>query len=311
MPIFTSRPPLEEDFYVLDEEELAFFSTQTGIYDESELKAHILAIQKKAYDVFGYPCIRRFDFTRQAIRSPIIHDVERIPRLKISRQPVYQQVLALTRERDNPVLLDMACCFGNDAHKIVADGWPACNIVASDLRRDFWDYGHELFRTTPKKFPATFIAGDAFDPSFIAPRAPFYSAPKTPLPSLTGLKSLAPLQGHLSAIHASGFFHLFDEEKQLELAHILASLLSPLPGSVIFGAHGGLFKKGFHPEVDKSSGVYMFCHSSKSWEELWDGIIFKKGTVRVKSILRPMERRDLIALDCSVFHVMSWSVTRV
>lgn len=37
--------------YVLDPAELAFLKTQTGIQDDEALKAHVLAIQKKAYEV--------------------------------------------------------------------------------------------------------------------------------------------------------------------------------------------------------------------------------------------------------------------
>ena len=46
-----SPPPLDESLYALDEDELAFFKSQTGIDDEGELKKHILTIQAKAYEV--------------------------------------------------------------------------------------------------------------------------------------------------------------------------------------------------------------------------------------------------------------------
>lgn len=43
-------PPLEPHLYALDTESLAFFMSTTGIYDEDELKAHILDVQRQAYD---------------------------------------------------------------------------------------------------------------------------------------------------------------------------------------------------------------------------------------------------------------------
>lgn len=65
------KPPLEGDkFYSLSEEELAFFKSQTDINDDDALKQHILDVQAKAYDVYGYPCIRRFAFTKYVI-SPL------------------------------------------------------------------------------------------------------------------------------------------------------------------------------------------------------------------------------------------------
>ena len=40
-----------ERFYHLDEEELDFFTTVTGIKDEKALEAHIIAVQREAYKV--------------------------------------------------------------------------------------------------------------------------------------------------------------------------------------------------------------------------------------------------------------------
>ena len=43
--------PLDETLYTLDEQEAAFFKSQTGIDDDEELKQHILRSQKEAYEV--------------------------------------------------------------------------------------------------------------------------------------------------------------------------------------------------------------------------------------------------------------------
>ncbi|GLB41661.1 hypothetical protein LshimejAT787_1002610 [Lyophyllum shimeji] len=283
-----AKLPLDEKFYALEGKELAFFQEQTGIKDEAELKQHIISVQTKAYEVFEYRCIRSFGFTR----------------LKISRLPAYQEALKLAQQRPGALFLDIGCCFGNDVRKIVADGWPVENAIASDLHQEFWNYGHELFRSTPTTFPATFIGGDAFDSAFLAPRKPFYS-PEEPAPltqPLRSLTSLTPLRGHMSTIHASSFFHLFDEPQQLELARRLATLLSASPGSMIFGVHGGRPEKGLRTEALNSAGKYMFCHSPETWRDLWDGVVFKKGTVKVECGLHPMERPDLPAAPEAKFY---------
>jgi hypothetical protein len=172
----------------------------------------------------------------------------------------------------------------------------------------FWDLGHELFKSTPESFPAVFIAGDVFDSSLLAPRPPFCESPQTPPPPLTCLTSLTPLQGHISAIHASSLFHLFGEEKQLELAHAIATLLSPLPGSVIFGSHLGHPVKGFRTEMATSRGNGIFCHSPDSWCELWNGKVFERGTVRVDAGLKQLNATHS---KFSVFSMLWWSVTRL
>ena len=58
------KSPLDPSFLVLGEDELAFFKAQTGIHEVEQLRQHILRIQKEAYEISPYPCIRRFQFTK-------------------------------------------------------------------------------------------------------------------------------------------------------------------------------------------------------------------------------------------------------
>ncbi|KAH9922698.1 uncharacterized protein B0H18DRAFT_1016496 [Fomitopsis serialis] len=296
--IISGKPPLDESYYNPDDEELTFYKSQTGIADDQALKDHITRIQTDAYEtVYPYPCIRRFAFMR----------------LKISRLPAYPKLLRLGKEREGAIFLDIGCCFGNDVRKAIADGYPRENCIASDLESDFWKLGHRLFNTDPETFPVPFIPGDAFDPNFIQSEPPFYSLLESPAPQLSRLTTLTPLLGRVSAIHASSLFHLFDEAKQLQLARALAGLLSPQPGSLVFGMHGGRQEKGFETEqgVPGQTGTYMFCHCPDSWTELWDGVVFEKGTVRVEAELKQIERRDIKAEPGTKFYALLWSVTRV
>ena len=177
----------------------------------------------------------------------------------------------------------------------------------------FWDFGHELFKTTPETFPAAFLAGDVFDPTFLSPREPFAELPTAFRPvNLGSLKSLTPLQGHVSAIFAGSFFHLFGEDQQLELARRLAALLSPLPGSVIFGVHVGLPEKGGRLVWGSGSQeVRMFSHSAESWRELWQDQVFEKHSVKVEARLRPKESSDPMTGEVNVTTLLIWSVTVV
>ncbi|TFK93027.1 hypothetical protein K466DRAFT_643031 [Polyporus arcularius HHB13444] len=299
----SSKPkpvPLDEELYTIDDQALEFMKSQTGIQDPEEIKKHILAVQAEAYAIYPYPCIRRFSFIS----------------LKLGRLPAYQRLLAIGKECKGAILLDIGCCFGNDIRKAVADGFPIEGAIGSDLHPEFWDLGHKLFKSTPQTFPVPFIPGDAFDPAHLEAVPPFYAPPGTPVPQLSTIKSLNPLRGHVSVIHASSFFHLFDEEKQFKLAQSLAGLLSPEPGSMIIGSHGGRPEKGFRTEAMRanSHGITMFCHSPESWIELWDGQIFKKGTVKVEAFLHEVRRSDLQPKDTAPetkFFLLVWSVTRL
>ncbi|KAF5359217.1 hypothetical protein D9756_003137 [Leucocoprinus leucothites] len=286
--------PFDPSFLELRDEETEFLKSWTGITNEEELRTHIVDVSAKAYETFPYPCIRGFAFTK----------------LKISRLPVYPKLLKLVQDQPSAILLDAACCFGNDLRKAVLDGWPVENAIGFDLEPLFWQYGHELFKSTPQSFPAGFVAGNAFEPHIIEPREqPFYEAPITPRPqNLQELKSLMPLQGHISAIHASSFFHIFSEEKQIQLARRLASLLSPEPGSMIFGCHRGLKVKAVTSDL---LGFEMTCYSPETWRDLWDGVIFRKGTVDVRAELRDANREDVSLDDGGKIYFLDWSVTRL
>lgn len=162
-----------------------------------------------------------------------------------------------------------------------------------------------------------FLAGDAFSPDFLAPSPPFYSPPSTLRPSASTLReagTLTPLLGHLSAIHASSFFHLFNEAQQAALARKLAALLSPEPGSVIFGRHGGRSKKGLRREVPV--GLWrtepMWCHDVETWTALWDGEVFEKGTVKVEAVfMKGHSRQHGVGEDGGVPGALVWSITRL
>ncbi|KZT67036.1 hypothetical protein DAEQUDRAFT_674117 [Daedalea quercina L-15889] len=290
-------PALDDKFYQLKEDELSFYKSSTGISDDEELKQHIITVQKEAYEVFPYPCIRWFTFAR----------------LQISHQPIYEQFLKLGKERPGAIFLETACCFGSDVRKAVFDGYPAENCIATDLRPEFWELGYKLFRDSPERFTVPFLPGDAFDTAFLVP-APVNVTPLVdPPPKLSGLKSLTPLNGYVSAIHATNFFHLFDEAKQRDLARALAGLLDPRPGSVIFGWHVGMRERGSvmwpAPPGSGSDGYSMFCHGPESWSEMWERDVF--GDIPVKVEVRTDEypsSRD-VKLDGSVR--LQWSVTRL
>ena len=170
--------------------------------------------------------------------------------------------------------------------------------------------GHKLFMTTPETFPVPFIQADAFNPACLAPSPIPTTVPTEPLPPLSELKSLTPLIGRLSAIHTSAFFHLFDEAKQLELARRVGALLSPEPGSIIFGAHGGLPQKGIRDRKN-SHGIYMFCHSPESWKELWETQVFQPGQVKVDALLIEHPRNDILAGQIVSSYHLVWTVTRL
>ena len=184
---------------------------------------------------------------------------------------------------------------------------------------EFWDLSKKLFKISPPEvMPERFLAGDIFDSSFLSsdgsPATPS-SAPPSPPPALSTLTSLTPLQHRISVIHTGAFFHLFDEVKQRELAHLLASLLSPLPGSMILGSHVGSpnneeYKSG---GLQSSLGPETFAHSSTSWRNLWvgSGGVFNPWEVMVWVETDARDISLMAQANEDKSHWLIWSVTRV
>ena len=153
------------------------------------------------------------------------------------------------------------------------------------LHAEFWDLGHKLFRSSATSFLATFIHADLLDPTQLAP-----GPPSSDPPDLANLTSLNQLRGHVTAIHASALFHLFSEEKQVALAQALGGLLAPASGACIFGWSTGLAEAGYIEFEGKVSHPQQFCPSPSSWEALWNGVVFPKGSVEVEARLEDFER---------------------
>ncbi|KAF5344026.1 hypothetical protein D9758_012894 [Tetrapyrgos nigripes] len=285
-----SQTPMDKinlDLTELDAHELALLQSQTGIQDIDELKRHVEDVAERAFKA----------------RSKFVY------------QPIYKHVLELGKTRKDAIFLDIGCALGHDTRKVVADGYPVQNVVASDLQPEFWTLGHELFKSTPETFPVPFIPGNALDEAFIPDCSPFDNAshpPSTEKPTqsiLTSSKSLAPLQGHVSAIHVSALFHLFGESQQRVLARKIGSLLSPEPGSVIFGIQRGFATPGEH---ENPRGEMVFWHSVESWKKLWVGGegeegVYPKGMVEVDATLWDHKLGSQEPNRC----FLVWSVKRV
>ena len=91
---------------------------------------------------------------------------------------------------------------------------------------EFWELGHELFRTTPETCPIRFVPGDVFADAFLDPSSTPEPTPD-PIGACVAAGSLNPLGGRTAAVHASSFFHLFNEVSQAEIVRRIAALLDP------------------------------------------------------------------------------------
>jgi hypothetical protein len=170
--------------------------------------------------------------------------------------------LVVPSEQPSQTLTDLAHKrVGQDIRKLISDGAPRENIFGSDIKKEFWDIGYDLF-LDKDTLNVKFIPADVFD-------------------SESGLKEL---DGKLNLVLAHSFFHLFDWDGQVKAAKRVVALLKPEPGVMVFGRQGGQPAAGSFEKINKLHSA--FWHNEESWAKLWKQVGDETGTEwKVESLL--------------------------
>jgi len=167
----TTIPVADTSLYCITPDEAAFFKSQTGIDNDEDLKRHVLEVQAKAYKASQSDRTSPQSYTSNPTECRLHHILVSMvlpfcgtfgqhmhrtysvtmPRLNVSTYSVYEHILKLGRERPNAILLDIGCCcaskyyvyvffddneifsVGVDSRKVASDGFPAENIISSDI----------------------------------------------------------------------------------------------------------------------------------------------------------------------------------
>ncbi len=81
-----------------------------------------------------HPSFRHFQVRRKLhIHLDVLLIWELDLRTKINKLPAYPDLLKLGKERKGAIFLEAACCVGNDLRRAVLDGFPADQIIGTDL----------------------------------------------------------------------------------------------------------------------------------------------------------------------------------
>ncbi|KAF8520803.1 hypothetical protein BU17DRAFT_46301 [Hysterangium stoloniferum] len=280
--------PLDESLYSLDPRLARLFKQSTGIWDEDQLKAHILKVQAEAYAAYPYPCIRLFSFTQ----------------LAVTEYSLYNDIIRHGRTQPEALLLEIGVGFGNDIRKMVADGYPIHKIVLTDISAPLWDIGHRLFCSSARTFPVKFIQADIFDHNALSPHVP----PPPIRPDIRYIQTLTPLKGYATTITLQMVFHLWDLKLQIQLARRIAALLSPIRGSVVVGRQMG----DKHARTLMISKKPHYLHNPESWERMW-AVVFPPGSVEYRTSLidLPPRLQAASAGMLGVTQFLTWSIRRL
>jgi len=236
--------PLDPALYEISDADMPFFRAAISP-DEGVVRQRVFDIQKKAYEEYPYPCIKRFVFVS----------------LRMKKLSVYKEILERGKRTD-AIFLDLGCCMGTDVRNLVYQGYPASQVAGSDLRETYISLGHELFQDKDT-CRIKFLPADVFDlPSTLS---------TTRVSNLETVSQLDDLAGSATFIHAGSLFHLFDAPKQKALAIRLFRLWTREPNAIIFGRHQGLSPEG---SLSKSRpGWEAHGHSPESWEAMWKEVV--------------------------------------
>ncbi|KAK8109204.1 Methyltransferase type 11 [Apiospora sp. TS-2023a] len=217
-----------------------------------EAIAHLHAVRDKMWAVKPYTCIGSFRFLSLAFVD----------------NPHYQAALARLRSPGSTAtFLDMACCVGQVLRHLAWSGVDPTRLFGADLERPFIEAGFELFRDREAAFGrgATLVVGDALAEG-----------------NGEGDPALGVLDGKISIVHASAFFHLFTWADQLAAAKRVVRFFredderdGEEGGAMIFGRQVASTSPR---EIHGVRGERRFLHDGASWQRLWDEVGEATGT---------------------------------
>lgn len=200
-----------------------------------EVDDRLYKIRDKAWAIRKFPCLGRWTFTN----------------LQQTQGPSFQAAIArLKAPGSQDALLDVACCLGQISRKLAADGVDHAQLYSTDLDPDFIELGFELFGDRNRFPPGAFVAADMLAPDDAG---------------------AATLDGKVTLVHASNFFHLFSREQQVQAAVRITRFLKPgTTDAVIFGGQLGSLEPG--GMKTPQSGDTLYGHDPQSLQTLWDEV---------------------------------------
>ncbi|KAI2776597.1 hypothetical protein F4815DRAFT_337450 [Daldinia loculata] len=212
----------------------------------NEVEAEIFKIRDKAWEVVKYPCIGCFTYLR------LLEFGDDEPEMQ-------KAIERLKAPGSQDTFLEIGGFICQTIRRLAFEGVDSARLYGTDLHAEFLELGYEQFRDR-ETLKATFVAGD-----MLLPEEEYAAS------SLAGT-----LDGKISIIHASNFFHLFSWESQLVICERIVRFFrrdsSAENPAVLFGVHIGRDKPG------EDEHFRMFLHDETTFQLLWNEVGKRTGT---------------------------------
>ncbi|KAI0505220.1 hypothetical protein F5B22DRAFT_533868 [Xylaria bambusicola] len=251
----------------------------SGIPPE-HVDTHVYQMRDRLWDVYPFACVGRFRFLSFEFTADAYYQVALFRLLQAQTEP--EPAEHETR------LLDVGCCVGQVLRKLAFDGVDSSRLYGTDVEPRFLDIGYELFRDR-NTFQADFVIGDLVKQG-------------------EGDERLDVLDGKMTFIHATSFFHLFTWDDQVRAAIRMVRFLQPgRRDAMIFGRQVGTV---LPRDNGKAGSDKVYLHNAHSWQRLWDEVGERTGT-KWKTTMEPTETIETGAGGVeSSLRKMTFSVVR-
>ncbi|KAI0201663.1 hypothetical protein F4808DRAFT_459787 [Astrocystis sublimbata] len=248
-----------------------------------DVDRHVFRMRDRLWDIYPYACVGRFRFASLEFTADAYYQVALF------------RLLQAQQAEDETRLLDVGCCVGQVLRKLAFDGVDSSRLYGTDLEPRFLDIGYDLFRDKGK-FKGKFIVGDILhgsgddDDKEEHEDAEGGAAKKGKAKAkgrAKGKDALEALDGKMTFIHATSFFHLFTWDDQMRAATRMVRLLQPhRPDVMLFGRQVGTVLPRDNGKIG-SDKVYL--HNAASWQRLWDEVGERTGT-KWRTTMEPTEK---------------------
>ncbi|KAI3324186.1 hypothetical protein HD806DRAFT_522017 [Xylariaceae sp. AK1471] len=229
----------------------------SGIRPE-DVDRHVYQMRDKLWDAYPYACVGRFRFASLDFAADAYYQVA-----------LFRLLGAETAANDETRLLDVACCVGQVLRKFAFDGVNSSRLYGTDIEPRFVDIGYDLFRDRDE-FKGAFVIGDLLKQKEEEDEG-----------------GLDALDGKMTFIHATSFFHLFTWADQVRAAKRMLRFLDPQRQDVmIFGRQVGTMLPRDH---GKAGSDKVYLHNADSWQMLWNEVGENTGT-KWRAIMEPTEK---------------------
>lgn len=215
-----------------------------------EVVSEIFKIREKAWAIANYPCIGHFMY---------------LPMREFdgnNNTEMYKAIDRLKAPGSQDTFLEIGGFLFHTLRRLVYEGVDSTRLYGTDLHAEFFELGYQQFRDR-ETLKSTFVTADLLlsDAEYEAS-----AVPKT-------------LDGNISLIHATNFFHLFTWDAQIRICERIVRFfrrgLSADTPAVLFGFHAGSLTPG---EYQVGGTIPVFLHGEDTFQSLWDEVGKKTGT---------------------------------